>query len=302
LPYPNNSWEYYDQALKQLGDKRPVEMADFDFLVDLELVLPSADLTSSGQAYFDSRFIDKDSVATLLVMQAALTQHRPVLAVVQRLFGVPKVNKSVVDSLLHNIGLADGLTDRKLGSLLGILAKFEVISYVKSRGEIVVLHAPLESGHIPSNIFISRDTPFSNVMWLTRVLLECKEHIYWLDKHFQSRGFEAIADAADGNRVTEIRILSLSLPNNSTPKSINAYKALKVELLAKKIAFEWRTVDSSVVRDTHDRWIIGIDNATNVPDVGTIFSGNKSEMSTSSSATRLNNDFLNYWALGSEMH
>ena len=76
---------------------------------------------------------------------------------------------------------------------------------------------------------------------------------------------------------------------------MKAYQALKQELLAKKIQLEWRFVDSTVVRDTHDRWIIGASSARNVPDVGTIMSGNKSEISASDSSVRLQTDFLKYW-------
>ena len=59
-------------------------------------------------------------------------------------------------------------------------------------------------------------------------------------------------------------------------------------------------MDSTVVRDSHDRWIIGDSSAYNVPDVGTVMSGNKSEMSKSDRATRLNSDFDAYWAQGKE--
>ena len=298
--YPNKSWSSYDLILRQIGERRSVELEPNSFLVEIGLVGSDCTLTDDGQAYFHSWFVRQDRETATAIVQQLLLKYEPVLALGQRLFGVPNVDKAIVESVLRNVDLGDGLTDRNLGTLLAILANFDVITYAKSKGEVVVLHPPLEAGHVPATIFVSRETPFSNVMWLTRILRECEQHVYWLDKHFQPAGLEALADAADGNRIGEIKVLSLQLPANSTPKVIRAYKALKQELLIKNIDFEWRFIDSTHLRDTHDRWVIGANSARNVPDVGTIMSGNKSEMSTSDSSKRLATDFLAYWKNGTE--
>jgi len=214
---------------------------------------------------------------------------------------VPHVDKATVDSVLRNVGLGVDLTDRKLGTLLTLLDRAEVIRYVRSKGVLNVLLPPMDNGQVPSTVFVSRETPFSNVMWLGRVLKQCEGHIYWIDKHFQPAGLETLADVADGNRISEIRVISLKLPDNSTPKAMKAYRSLKTELSNRGISLEWRFVDSSVVRDSHDRWVIGSTSAYNVPDVGAVMSGNKSEMSRSESAGRLNADFENYWSQGTEV-
>lgn len=73
-------------------------------------------------------------------------------------------------------------------------------------------------------------------------------------------------------------MIPLRLPDNSTPKAMKAHPSLKAELSNRGVALEWRFVDSSVVRDSHDRCIIGANSAYNVPDLGTVMSGNKSEM------------------------
>ncbi len=49
------------------------------------------------------------------------------------------------------------------------------------------------------------------------------------------------------------------------------------------------------MRDTHDRWIIGAKTARDVPDVGTIFSGNNSEMNRSDQHVELTALFDSYW-------
>lgn len=301
MSYPVKTWEQYEDMLRSAGERRLASTDEAEFLIEIGLVTVGGALTETGQAYFDAAFINRDERAVVLALQIALRDYPPAQAISQRLFGVPRVDKSIVDSVLRNVGLGRDLTDRKLGTLLITLDRAEVIRYVRSKGELTVLVPPLDHGQVPSTVFVSRETPFSNVMWLGRVLKQCEGHIYWLDKHFQPVGLEALADVADGNRISEIRVLSLRLPDNSSSKAVRAYRALKIELANRGIAFEWRFVDSAIVRDSHDRWIIGSDSAYNVPDVGTVMSGNKSEMSASKSAERLNADFEGYWSQGQEV-
>lgn len=286
--------------LRAAGERRAIDLVDAEFLIELGLVNSNGLLTKSGQTYFEESFINKNEASVTSVMQSVFREYPPAEAISQRLFGIPNVDRSTVDSTLRNVGLDSDLTDRKLGTLLVILARFEVIRYVRSKGEVIALIPPLQGGRVPSTIFVSRETPFSNVMWLSRVLKQCNNHIYWLDKHFQAAGLEALADVADGNRINEIYIISLRLPGNSSPKVLKSYRSLKLELAHRGISLEWRFIDSTLVRDSHDRWIIGADSAYNVPDVGTIMSGNKSEMSASGNTLRLNQDFNTYWAQGVE--
>jgi hypothetical protein len=231
-------------------------------------------------------------------MHSALLQNTEALAVCQALYRVPNVGKQNAESALRAEQLGDSLTDRRLGTLLTILGLFGVISYKK--GQIEVLDPPINEGVVPASVFISRETPFSNTLWMTRVLRECAGHVYWIDKHFQPGGLEMIADAADGNRVSEVRVLPLQLEGNSSAKTRKKYQALKQELQGKGITFEWRFMDSTLVKATHDRWIIGETTARNVPDVGTVLSGNHSEISKSEHADQLNQVFEAYWAQATE--
>jgi hypothetical protein len=88
-----------------------------------------------------------------------------------------------------------------------------------------------------------------------------------------------------------VRILSLELDGNSSSRVRKKYLALQQELSGKDIT-------STLVRETHDRWVIGDSTARNLPDVGTIFSGNHSEISKSDHAERLNKTFEGYWLQG----
>lgn len=298
MALPTKTWDKYEIDIRQLGEHRGGVDLDDGFLRSLDLVDDAGELTTRGNDLFNAVFVAPNATTARDAMHGALLQNTEVLVICQALFGVPGVGKRNAESALRAQHYGDGLTDRKLGTLLTILDLFGVVTY--KRGQLEVLDPPIGQGVVPTSVFISRDTPFSNALWLTRVLRECTGHIYWLDKHFQPGGLEIIADAADGNRVSDIRVLSLQLEGNSSSKTRKKYQALQQELQGKGISLEWRFIDSSLVRATHDRWVIGETTARNVPDVGTVLSGNHSEISKSEHADRLNQEFEKYWFQGSE--
>ncbi|WP_166353066.1 hypothetical protein [Phytoactinopolyspora limicola] len=281
--------------IKSLGERRGQLDASEGFLTETGFANAHG-LTELGSAVFRAVFIEGDETAKRTALRKGLMRSPLVLAICQALFGVPNATKANAEAALRYQALSVGLTDRTLGTLLTMMAEAQIITY--KRGIIYVLDSPFAEGEVPRSVFISRETPFSNVLWLTRVLRECDGHIYWLDKHFQASGFEALADAAEGSRINVIRILSLKLDGNSSPRVRKKYQSLQQELAHKGIDLQWRFIDSKLIRDTHDRWIIGEISARNVPDVGTIMSGNHSEISLSDHASKLNQTFDDYWKQG----
>ncbi|WP_423488530.1 hypothetical protein [Mycobacteroides sp. PCS013] len=293
MALPTKVWSKYELDIRNLGENRGGVDASDGFLESLDLVDASSGLTVRGQALFWYLFAAPDAEAASSTMHSALLQNPECLAICQSLYGVPRAQKRNAESVLRAQRHDAGLTDRNLGTLLTILSDYEIISY--KRGLIEVLNPVISEGFVPPSVFISRDTPYSNIMWMTRVLRECAGHIYWMDKHFQPAALDMIADVADGNRVKAIHVLSLRLEGNSSAKTRRRYEALKHELEQKGVALEWRFIDSQLVKATHDRWVIGQDSARNVPDVGTVLSGNHSELSRSDQASVLNPIFERYW-------
>jgi hypothetical protein len=229
------------------------------------------------------------------VLLQTVIRYPPAAAVCQLLEGVPGARRDVVETVLRSQGFTDRLTDRSLGSLLALMHRVGVVKYVKSRGLVTVLVHPAQAPEPPPSVFISPQTPYSNKIWLRRILEECEGFIYWLDKHFLPVGFEPLWEASDGSRISEIHVLSLKLPQNEGRRALRNYRDLITELAHRQITLEWRTIDSKLVKDTHDRWIIGKSSARNVPDVGTIFSGNHSELNCSDQSEALKSIFEAYW-------
>jgi hypothetical protein len=293
---PTRGWDSYEQTLKLIGERQPArDVEAVFFLSELGLALGAGRLTDQGQEYFRQRFIRGNMEASAVVLQRAVIRYPPAAAICQLLEGVPGARREVVETVLRSQGFADHLSDRSLGSLLALMHRSGVVKYVKNRGLVTVLIHLARAPEPPPSVFISPQTPYSNKIWLRRILEECEGFIYWLDKHFLPIGFEPLWEASDGSRISEIRILSLKLPENEGRRALRSYRDLVTELGQRHIQLEWRTIDSRLVKGTHDRWIIGTSSARNVPDVGTVFSGNHSELNYSDQCKALKSIFEDYW-------
>jgi len=293
---PRNSWATYEAALRNVAERRGAPNSEERaVLASLGLIDGNGYLTAVGQSYFELRFVVEDIDKARGVLRDRLLEWPPAIAILQLLHGVLGANRTAVESILRSRGFSAEPTVRQVGSLLVLLHWSELITYSKSTGKVVVLFNPAHQPATPASIFIDRTTPFANRVWLRRVLQECEGHIYWLDKHFNASGLEVVWEAADANRVKDIRVLSLVLHENSNARTLREYLNLKRELAAKGIAFDWRVIASAEIRDTHDRWILGIGSARNVPNLNAILSGQRSELNASPNNRSIEAAFLEYW-------
>jgi len=296
---PSKAWGSYDAAIKSLGQLRPAGTeADVPFLLQLGIVLREDPprLSELGRRYFDARFIHGDEAATTQALQDALLLFPPVIAVAQILDGVAGATRSSVESVLRSQGFGEGLTDRKIGSLLALMDRAGIIRYTRGTGGIEVLTHIATAAEVPSSVFISPDTPFGNRVWLRRVLEEGGGTLRWLDKHFTSAAFEVLWEAIDGHKFREVRILSLHLVDIHDGRKVKRdYGNLVAELANRGVRLAWRVIESTKIRDTHDRWVITDTTARNIPNVNAIFSGQHSELNQSEQRDALETLFESYW-------
>lgn len=295
---PTRGWATYEEGLRAVGERRGLADEEIvSFLRSLGLVADgSVTLTAAGTQLFHARFIDEDdAAATEVLRHQVLTRSPEAAALCQLLANRPKVPRAVAETVLRSQGHGDGLTDRKLGALLGLMAHAEVIDYAKREASFRVTAQPLTEPDLPDSMFISPETPWSNRAWLRRVLGECEDFIYWLDKHFLPEGLDFLGEAADGARVSVVRVVSLALEENQTRRAKRAYRDLAREMQTRGISFEWRFIDSRDLRDTHDRWIITAGRAWNTPNLNAILSGQRSEIVSSGNAGELITVFDEIW-------
>jgi hypothetical protein len=283
--------------LRAVGEKRGSSDPEVTaFLESLGLVASTGQLTAVGHTFFRLRFIDEDmGAATEMLRHQILTACPEAGVICQLLANRPKVARQVGETVLRSQGHGNGLTDRKLGALLALMSRAGVIEYSKREGSFQVLAKPLTEPELPGSIFISPETPASNRLWLRRVLSECDEFIYWLDKHFLPEGLEFITEAVDGARVRDVRIISLALPESQTRRAKRARRDVARELRGRGASFEWRFADSGALRDTHDRWIVTWERCWNLPNLNAILSGQRSEIAASDNAAELKEMFETAW-------
>lgn len=297
---PDRGWQSYEDRLRRVGERRPLERGEealLAFLVELGMLRPDrATLSEAGQAYFDARFIAGDGAAADAVLHRCVMDHPPATAVAQLLAGVPGADRVRVETVLRSQGFG-GVTDRSVGSLLKLMHRALVVEYNTRTSAVRVLDSPVTAAAdaVPASVYVSPGTPYGNKVWLRRVLAECRGSIDWLDKHFMPVAFEPLWEAVDGARVSRVRILSLRLRDHEGKRTIKQYRDLRAELAGRSVDLSWRVIDSTKVRDTHDRWVIGADTARNVPNVNAIYTGQHSEMHASPQRAELNGLFDGYW-------
>lgn len=295
---PSKGWTAYETMLKAVGECRePAGPDDLVFLRSLGLIeLEGQKLSPVGQTYFSARFIEEDADRAREIIRSQLLEFCPEsAAIAQTLARRPAVARTVAESVLRNQGYGEGLTDRRLGSLLALMSWSEILDYAKREGRIRVLVAPLAENDLPKSIFINPDTPWTNRKRLEQVLGHADQYLYWLDKHFLPTGLDCLGDVIDGSKVGEVRVLSLELEENNSKRARREYRDLSRELTARGVSIEWRFIDSRDIRDTHDRWVISRSTAWNVPNLNAILSGQHSELSETSNREELLQMFNRAW-------
>lgn len=311
---PQHPWSTLEKIIRSLGEMKAditpegvknydAELLSYDimFLQQLGFVhthptskISYPKLTDVGKRYFELQFIENQFKKAKSILREQLSRFPPAELVIQSLRGVPQASKSNVDSLLRSHQLVQGLSEASLGTFLTMLNYAGVISYSRRTSRVQVLLNPTVEA-APRNVFIAPETPYSNIIWLRRVLSECRKFIYWLDKHFYKIGLEHIWEVADGAKVQQIHILSLQLQDNLNQAAKNEYNRLRQELVRKGISLEWRVIESQKIKDTHDRWIIGENYARNVPNINAIHSGQRAELNLSNNYDEVLKAFLSYW-------
>lgn len=299
---PDRGWQSYEEALRRVGERRPAAKGDeplVAFLARVGLLREDRKtLSERGQAYFDARFIRREGDAATAVLHECLLDYPPATAVTQLLAGVPDADRARVETVLRSQGFGD-MTERALGSFLTLMDRAGLVEYnPRTAFSVRVLDSPVvaEDDAVPASVFVSPATPFGNKVWLRRVLAECSGSVDWLDKHFMPVAFEPLWEAVDGGRVKQVRILSLRLKDHEGKSTIKKYRDLRAELAGRSVDLQWRVIDSTKIRDTHDRWVIGDDTARNVPNVNAIYTGQHSEMHASPNREELSRLFDDYWS------
>ncbi len=283
-----DSWKKCEELLVTIANNKlnktklsKDQIVMLEFLSSIRLVIDNeASLTEKGREYYKLKYIQEEPDKALEILTEQVKQHPATQAICQLLWGKKNIKRSNVYRLLVFQALVDpkNFQEKDLGGFLMSLNQCNIIKYSKQTQAITILYNPKgEAISPPKEIFISPETAYSNVKNLREILRIFTDGIYWIDKHFSAKGLEPLADEADGNKISEIKILTG--PSNVNERMKKDFERFKQEIENRGISVEMKVIcDKDVLNSIHGRWIMSEDLCYNLPPVNSIFQGQYDEM------------------------
>jgi len=302
---PIASWNKFEHIIHSIGMKKYDEVSskyskkELDNILDFLRVIKfikNKSLTDLGSDYFHAKHIVNEENLAEKILIEAIKKYELTQVICQILWGRPDLYRTNLFKLLvfKNYVNPIELSEQDIGSFLMILNKFKIISYNKRSSEIKILFNPRTSTTFSLTKFLSPETPYSNLRNLWEILRECKKYIYWFDKHFSAKGLEPLHDEADGNKISEIRILT-GFTQNINNRMYRDFNRFNSEMATKRINCELRVIiDKQLLNKIHDRWIISDNLCYNVPPINSIYQGQYSELTI----TNIRPPYEEWWKHG----
>lgn len=299
LKQPWTECEYIIQAIaeKRLDKirKDKIAMRTLYFLADINIIEPISTsnqnnikllLTSEGEDFYKNKFIYNDENICKEILKNLLNEYEPVQIICQLLWGREKLTKETIYRLLLLKECIDH-SEFKLGdisSFLMLLNKCSIISYNKKTGQVnVLINTNIDGIKDYKKMFLSPETPYTNIKHLRVILRKCHEYIYWMDKHFSDKGLEPLSEEADATKIKKIKILSGA--SNINKKLRKDFVRLKDELKNRGINIEFRIIcNDDLLRKIHGRWLISKNICFNIPPINSIYQGQYDEIIGTESA------------------
>jgi hypothetical protein len=124
---------------------------------------------------------------------------------------------------------------------------------------------------------IKPEDPFKNRILYQRMISDCDEFLYWVDKYFSKVGLEYLLDAANPLRVREIRIL-MSI-KTVDGKFRNLFREFAESMESRGIDAQLRVMtDHKMDTSIHDRWVLSKSKNFNIPSPDIVARGQYSEI------------------------
>ena len=297
LLLPKSTWAGLLSALLQKRTVKDYQFADDDLAVLRQLGYVKSDhsLTDVGIELCNLMHVRSDTEAASAINHDAVVSLPVTQALLQSLAGLDPITVEQARMSLIFTGADEKTVDSRLTNLLMILNENDVIKYNR-KGRTIKLLVSAKRTSAPAHVYIDRTRPYSNDLRIREILRECHGSILWLDKYFQKEAFEWIFREATAENISSVRIISTVDDSGLDQLAIADYKRLKKELANKNISLEWRTFARSDAHDLHDRWVLDDENLCyNTPSIGSIKSGQRSELHRSPNHNDIKQIFEQYY-------
>lgn len=269
----------------------------FTFLKDIGFLDENGKLTETGKSYYYQKFVINQEREALELLSASIKEIKSVQMICQVFWGRVDITKDNLRNLLLIENLIENRAESDIGSFLALLNKCKILNYDKRSGKIKILYNPKIESKVTRTVYISPQTPYTNIKNLRLILAASKKYIWWLDKHFSLKGLEPLSEAVDGNSVQEIRILT-GISSNINERLKKDYERFQIEMGYRGIQTECRViVDSTLYHQIHDRWLITEDATYNLPAINSIYQNQFSEINKTENIP----PFGDWWKLGKEL-
>lgn len=232
-------------------------------------------LTAAGKAFEDAAWVYDDDATAARLFRDALLGLPATQALLQGLHGRGPVSFAGTHHFMARHDLAERDDQSTLRAFLVALNAAGIVAYSKKLQTVRTL-APVPEEQAASLRVVEPERPYSNVLALRETLRACDDYIWWAEVHLDRKVLEPLSYEADGARITEIRLLSG--PANANDDTNKDLKRFTAEMKHLGIAIEWRIVPRKELV-WHDRYILGRNQAWNVPPVNTLHKGDYSELS-----------------------
>ncbi len=298
---PPISWQTIEKILYSIGkgtDKMDQEHiigkekfhATLSYLQNISFITENNELTETGKKFYTEKFVCNDEIA-YNILADSLKKTESVQVICQILWG----RKNLTRNNIYNLLLIERMIDETfneddVGSFLSILNKCKILNYSKKSRTIEILYNPKINSEKPTALFLSPETPYSNIKALRETIRSCKGFIWWFDKHFSTKGLEPLSDELNGNIIDKIRVLTgLANVNDNLKKDFERFEK---EMSKRGIKAELRVIYNKELLNTiHDRWIISENVCYNLPPINTIYQGQYSEIKITKNIP----PFENWW-------
>ena len=172
---------------------------------------------------------------------------------------------------------------------LATLNEVGLVVWSRKEQTVRVGRAGIPTDAVPRIRVVQPDRPYTNVMHLRQLIRGCREFIWWAEVHLNHKALEPLAVEAEPGKVSEIRLLSGPAAVDQT--TLRDWRRFKQEMEERGITSEWRVLPRHDI-PFHDRYLIGRNEAWNVPPVNSLYKGSYAE------ATRCEErpPFEDWWA------
>jgi hypothetical protein len=281
----------------KLGTRQTARAEDLAFLQQLGYITDNGSLTTEGLTICTLVLVRNDGEAVAQVNHRDLLLLPTTQALLQALWGLKDITVEQAKMALVFAGAAQADVNTRATNFLDILNTNNIVVYNRKNRSIKLLVSPVSTPSAPPHIFIDRSRPYSNDLWIREILRECRGTIMWLDKYFQKEAFEWLCREANAENIANIHIVSVADSDAVDSLTLNDYKKLKKELEPKGISLEWKVLKRSESHDFHDRWVLDDGEVCyNLPSVGSIRSGQKSELHRSPNHKQIKQNFESYFS------